>query len=139
MQDGRRTLDYLESREDIDTERIAYWGLSWGATLGPLVVATEPRVRVAVFFIGGLSRRRVLPEVDPLHFAPRVRVPTLMVNGRLDHLFPYEPTQVPLFQLLGTPAEQKRHVTFETGHGYPDAPATRELFEWLDRYLGVVD
>jgi hypothetical protein len=34
-----------------------------------------------------------LPEVDEINFAPRVKVPTLMVNGRCDHFFPLETSQ----------------------------------------------
>lgn len=32
--DARRAVDYLESRADIDTSRIAYFGVSWGGRLG---------------------------------------------------------------------------------------------------------
>jgi len=31
-----------------------------------------------------------MPEVDDLNFAPRVRTPTLMLNGRDDFKFPLE-------------------------------------------------
>ena len=41
--DLRRTVDFLETREDIDSEKLAYYGLSWGAYEGPLMTAIEPR------------------------------------------------------------------------------------------------
>ena len=30
--DLRRTLDFLATREDIDSDRVAYYGMSWGGT-----------------------------------------------------------------------------------------------------------
>lgn len=53
--------------------------------------------------------------------------------------FPVETSQAPLFQLLGTPAEDKRHVVFEdAGHVPPRIAVIREILDWLDRYLGPV-
>ena len=45
----------------------------------------------------------------------------------------------PLFKLLGTPAEHKRHVIFESaGHAPPRIELIGEVLDWLDRYLGPV-
>jgi dipeptidyl aminopeptidase/acylaminoacyl peptidase len=82
-----------------------------------------------------LTDRR--PEVKQINFAPRVRVPTLMLNGRYDPFFPVEASQVPMFQLLGTPAEHKRHRVYEESHyQLPRREVVRETLDWLDRYLG---
>ncbi len=137
--DVSRTIDYLETRSDIATNTLAYIGLSWGGSFGPIVSALDPRVKVNVLVAGGLSgEQRTLPEGDPFNFAPRVTVPTLMVNGRYDYIFPYESFQVPLFSLLGTPPEHKRHVVYESGHIIPINPTNAEIAAWLDRYLGPV-
>lgn len=54
-------------------------------------------------------------------------------------IFPVESSQLPLFRLLGTPAEHKRHVIFEdAGHVPPRLDVIREILGWLDRYLGPV-
>ena len=34
VKDFRRTVDYLEAREDINLEKLAYYGMSWGGKLG---------------------------------------------------------------------------------------------------------
>jgi hypothetical protein len=47
------------------------------------------------------------PEVDPINFAPRVKTPLLMLNGRDDFTFPIETSQEPLFRLLGTPGSRQ--------------------------------
>ena len=51
-----------------------------------------------------------------MNFAPRITVPTLMINGRSDFSFRMETSQVPLFRLLGAPPDQKRHALLEGGH-----------------------
>ena len=79
-----------------------------------------------------------LPEADPFNFAPHVHQPMLMVNGRYDFLMPVDASQVPLFQALGTSPKDKRHAVFEAGHIPPDEVVTKEVLDWLDRYLGPV-
>jgi hypothetical protein len=54
-----------------------------------------------------------------------------------DFLFPYETSQVPLFELLGAGAKDKRHVVADSGHVPPNDLLAKEMLEWLDRYLGV--
>ena len=79
------------------------------------------------------------PEIDGLNFAPRVRAPVLMLNGRYDFGFRPKPYQKPLFRLLGTPESDKQHIQFDTGHVPPVQELMREVLNWLDRYLGPVD
>ena len=102
-----------------------------------VLTAIEPRFHASVLLSGGLSSAQRLPETDLLNFAPRVKVPTLMVNGREDFAFPLETAQRPLFRLLGP--EHKHHAIFEGGH----IPLLlhsmiKEILDWYDRYLGPV-
>ncbi len=141
IQDVRRSVDYLETRTDIDHERIGYWGLSWGAEHGPIVLATEERLRAGVLMDGGALFVPVLPEADESRFAPYVTVPVLMINGTFDFIFPVETTQRPFFELLGTPAADKTHVLFESGHvvvnrHFDDAMGV--MVRWLDERFGPV-
>lgn len=39
-----RTLDFLETRHDIDHQNVAYYRFSSGADCGPVFAAVEPRV-----------------------------------------------------------------------------------------------
>ena len=134
VQDLRRSIDYLETREDIDAQRIGFFGASWGGLVGGLVPAVEPRLKVAVLHVAGLSFSRPLPEADPFNFLPRIKIPLLMLNGRYDDYYPYETSQVPMYQLLGSP--QKQHRVYESGHLVPRNEMTREALAWYDRYLG---
>jgi formylglycine-generating enzyme required for sulfatase activity/predicted Ser/Thr protein kinase/predicted esterase len=137
--DVRRTIDYLESRDDIDRSKIAIYGVSLGAQLAPVYLAIEPRLRAGVLLSGGFETWDIPAESDPVNFAPRVRQPVLMVNGRDDFDLPLDTAQVPLFKALGTPAADKRHAVLEGGH-IPPRPQEvfKEILDWLDRYLGPV-
>lgn len=136
--DVRRTVDYLETRPDIDHDRIAYVGLSWGAALAPMFLAVEPRFKAAVLVVGGFYVQRSAPEVEAINFAPRVTMPVLMLNGRFDFFLPEEGTQIPMFRLLGTPEALKRRVVYDTGHNIPRPDLIRESLDWLDTHLGPV-
>lgn len=62
-----------------------------------------------------------------------------MMNGRYDNIFPLTTWQEPLFDLLGTDAEQKKHILYDAGHtGFPVHQQRREIGAWLDTYLGKV-
>jgi hypothetical protein len=132
-----RSIDYLETRPDIDRTRLAFYGLSEGAEAGVILSALEPRLKTTVLQGAGLEDP-VEPEIDPLNYAPRVRMPTLMLNGRYDFAVPVETSQRPLFLLLGSPAEDKRHAVLEYGHAMVIDAVAREILPWLDRYLGPV-
>ena len=138
QKDFSRSIDYLETREDIDANRLAYYGVSWGADMAPLMIAPEPRVKAGVVVVAGLLFHRSLPEVEAVHYLPRIEVPMLMLNGKYDFFFPYETSQVPFFELLGTPDEDKRMVINESGHSFPRTELAKETLAWLDRYLGEV-
>ncbi len=133
-----RTVDYLQERPDIDVEKLAYLGSSWGARLGPVFLASEDRIRAAIFFHGGLHTRKAgLPrEVDTLNFLPRVTIPSLMVNGKGDEIFPLETSQRPYFQHLGTADADKEHCVVEGFHTVAIEHREREALRWLDRYFG---
>ena len=94
--------------------------------------------RSAVLVSGGLSNFKTSPEVDLFNFAPHVHTPTLMLNGRYDFAIPSATSQQPLFRLLGTPEQDKRHVQFDAGHIPPLEDVMREVLNWLDRYVGPV-
>jgi eukaryotic-like serine/threonine-protein kinase len=139
VQDFRRSLDYLGTRPEIDSSKLAYFGFSAGAVYAPIVLANEPRLKVAELAVGGLEQVRLPVERDPFQFAPRVRAPILMMNGRYDLAFPLETSQKQLFNLFGTAPNDKRFVLLEAGHAMVGFPAsTRESLDWLDRYLGPV-
>ena len=134
-----RTIDYLQSRPDIDTERLAYYGMSWGGGWANLVLAVEDRFKAAIVEVGGLRLEpNVRPEVRTLYYTPRITLPVLMLNGEYDLAFPLELNVKPMFEMLGTPAKDKRLVVYPTDHFVPTDEFLKESLTWLDKYLGSV-
>jgi dienelactone hydrolase len=133
----RRTIDYLETRPDIDARALAFFGYSWGGVNGPIALAHEPRLRVAVIYVGLLPPMSATPEVDPINALPRVHQPTLMLSGEFDHLVPVENARR-YFDLIGAPPADKRHVIGIGDHAIPREHLIRETLDWLDRFLGPV-
>jgi formylglycine-generating enzyme required for sulfatase activity len=133
-----RTLDYLQTRQDMDRGKLAYYGFSLGSGVGPIFTALDGRFHASVLLAGGLMREAA-PEIDAINFASRSRTPTLMINGRDDFLMPSDSAQGPLLRLLAAPTLDKRHAVLDGGHIPSDRrEIIREVLEWLDRYLGPV-
>jgi len=139
VKDASRAIDYAESRPELDREKLAYYGYSWGAEMGAIVPAVETRIKVSVLALGGLDFQRSLPEVDTINFVSRVKQPVLMLNGRYDFFFPVESTQEPFFHMLGSRKDQKKHLLYDTSHNIPRNELIKESLNWLDQYLGPVN
>jgi dienelactone hydrolase len=136
-----RSIDYLETRPDIDRTRVGYLGVSQGSAYGVILAALEDRLKAVVLLDGGYFQQdRPIAGMDQADFAARLVKPVLMVNGRYDATFPLETAQLPLFHMLGTPAADKRHVIFDTPHDVrlKRADLVKEVLAWYDRYLGRV-
>ena len=142
VKDIRRSIDYLESRPDIDSQKLAFYAMSYGSTLAPPILAVEERLKVSVLLAGGIYYGvggHVRPEVDQINYVTRVKTPTLMLNGQYDSILPVETSQRPMFDFLGTPAEHKQWKLYETDHIPPRNEFIKETLAWLDKYLGPVN
>ena len=139
MKDMRRTIDYLESRPDIDGNSIGFYGLSWGGRLGAIALAIEPRLKAGILNQAGLQHLQV-PETNVINYLPRVKTPVLQFNGRYDADFRFETSALPYFELLtALDAVDKKHVVEDTGHFVPRHRVIGETLDWLDKYLGPVN
>ncbi len=139
--DVGRALDYLATRPDVATDKLAYMGVSMGAAEG-VIYATlyQDRFKAVVLLDGGYFLEKPAPGTDQADFAPRLKKPVLMINGRYDFSFSPLTTQAPLFRMLGSPAWDKRHILLDTPHDVrADRPVlVKSVLDWLDRYLGPV-
>jgi eukaryotic-like serine/threonine-protein kinase len=139
--DAARSLDYLNTRHDIDSGRLAYLGVSMGAANGVIFFTLlQDRLKTAICLDGGYFLQPRQPGADQADFAPRMKKPVLMVNGRYDYVFPSEKAQNALFQMLGTPAAEKNYVLLDTRHDVTQqrSQLVRVVLDWLDQYLGRV-
>jgi serine/threonine protein kinase/dienelactone hydrolase len=137
IKDYKRCLDYLETRQDINSKKLAYYGLSLGGEWSASIfLAVEDRLKVSVLLAGGIVDKG-RSEVHPINYLTRVKTPTLMINGKYDHKG-YEKSIKPMFDLLGTTDEHKELKLYETDHIPPKNEFIKETLAWLDRYLGSV-
>ena len=133
-----RSIDYLETRKDIQADKIGYLGWSWGGFMGGIMPAIEKRIQTVVLNVGGMEMNKALPEVDQINFLPRVTQPVLMLNGKHDMFFPVETSQMPIYNFLGTPNEDKKIIIYDAGHLVPRTDFVKETLQWYDKYLGPV-
>jgi dienelactone hydrolase len=138
VQEMSRTIDYLETRPDIDSDKLGFYGLSWGGFIAPIALAIEAdRIDAAVLAVAGLDPDgKYLPESDPFNFVTHVRMPVLMINGEYDAVAPRISSQLPMYEWLGTDDQHKKMFVAPSSHLVPLDILIRESLDWYDHYLG---
>jgi len=139
VKDLSRSIDYLSTRQDIDTSKLGYCGTSMGGRLGIIMLAIEKRIKLGVFVFGGLGGYRRYSEVDEINYVTRVETPVLMMNGIYDFIFPLETNVQPMYELLGTAEMDKTLKIYDTPHYLPRNDLIKETLNWLDKYFGPVN
>jgi cephalosporin-C deacetylase-like acetyl esterase len=139
VKDFSRSIDFLETRPDIDTSKLGYYGTSMGGRLGVIILAVEKRIKLGLLVFGGLGGYRRYSEVDEINYVSRVETPVLMMNGKYDFIFPLETNVQPMFELLGTVEEDKTLKIYDTPHYMPRNDLIKETLNWLDKYFGPVN
>jgi dienelactone hydrolase len=150
--DMQRAVDLLAARPEVDHERMAYYGISYGAAMGGLFAGVENRLKAYVLQVGdgGLVEHTSEPGADgrPNHFNDEwaeLMWPTeslhfvgfatpaalLFNNGIHDVLVP--PRDAIRYQTAGS--EPKTIVWYDSGHGLP-IQATFDTAVWLQPFLG---
>jgi len=54
--DFSRSIDYLDTREDINRDKLVYYGVSWGGAMGGIIPAVEKRIKGSVLLVAGNPR-----------------------------------------------------------------------------------
>jgi cephalosporin-C deacetylase-like acetyl esterase len=146
--DLMRAVDYLASRDDIDTERIGFIGTSMGGAIGAMFCAHEQRVKAAVLTITGGNFdklninagdtgdqeeiRQAYRLVDPVLYVYRISPrPLLMINGVHDEVVPRAATEA----LFDAAAEPKRIVWYDCGHANLPDEYLEEVKRFFDTEL----
>jgi len=152
INDLQRAVDILEERPEVDPDRLGYFGVSWGGSMGGLLAGVEDRIKAYVLVVsdGGLVEHTADPGEDglnihfsekwagymwptePLHFVGRAAPAALLFqNGRDD---PYVPPLDGLRFFIAA-SEPKSIIWYDAGHGLP-WEFVQDAAEWLQPYLG---
>ena len=136
--DIRRMIEYLYSRDDIDSTRIAVMATSLGAILAPPVAANNPRVKAVVMIQGGgdvgliaanqfevnrflkrlirYAARVYYSPFEPLKYVKNISpTPSLFIIAEDDELIPMESAR----RLAETAREPKEIILERVEHLYP--------------------
>jgi alpha-beta hydrolase superfamily lysophospholipase len=99
--------------------------------MGGIIPAVEDRLKVNILMVGGL-----VGDGGMVSYISRIKIPTLMLNGKYDFTFPYEKSVLPFFNFLGT--TKKDLKLYDTDHYVPTNEMIKEVLAWCDKYLGPV-
>jgi uncharacterized protein len=157
MKDLQRAVDVLRAKVNVDDERIAYLGISYGGAMGALFAGIERRLKAAVLVVGdgGLVSHFTGPEdsgfmaglpcatranwfrdmapIEPIRFIAHAPPTALLLqNGRLDTLVPVADAQA-----LHAAAPQPNTIRwYDAGHGL-DQQAAADRLDWLSQEIGL--
>jgi pimeloyl-ACP methyl ester carboxylesterase len=76
-----------------------------------------------------------IADAMPSNFAPHIRAPKLIVQGRYDEDTPVKTQTEPLFKILSEPKEIE---IYDVGHVAPTELVVTRVGGWLDKILGPV-
>ena len=132
-----RGLDYLETRSEINIDELSYIGFSWGSGSRLVFAGVNNRFKSCVFIGGGIDERMLptLPEVNPINYAPYIKVPKLLLNGKQDEEHLYKTRMLPLYNLLREP---KKLAMVDGGHLPSLEVRVPIINKFLDETLGPV-
>ncbi len=159
--DLRRAIDYLETKREIDIERLGYVGGSMGGILGAIFIGVEPRIKAAALIVAGGNMslmiresqhhtmpaireylqkegisyeelQKMLDPIDPINFIGYFSPrPVVFHLGKLDRIVPAEAGK----QLYEAAGEPKQVYWYDAGHNVPLDLVLARIFDFMDRNL----
>jgi uncharacterized protein len=157
MKDLQRAVDVLRAQPNVDDDRIAYLGVSYGGAMGALFVGIERRLKAAVLEVadGGLVSHftgtedfsfmasmacatrvawfQAMAPIEPIRFIPLASpTPLLLQNGRSDNLVPQADAEA----LHAAAREPKTIRWYNAGHAL-GSQAIVDRHEWLNEQIGL--
>lgn len=136
VEDLRRGLDYLQSRPDIDGQRVAFWNSST-TEIGVVNAALEDRYAAVVLCGAGFEpfSLQIAQDMNPGIFTPFIRAPKFQLHGKYDEQNPIRTMGRPVFDAL---RGDKIWQQFDGGHIAPPEVEVPAISPWLDAKLGPV-
>ena len=129
--DYRRSIDYLETRSEIDATKIGAIGSSMGAMMTFFLTGVEPRVKVAVAKATPNIQRKYSAN-SAYNFAAAIKTqPFLMLMGKDDPWSGVKGSKQ-MFDLVSS--STKELIFYESGHQLPEE-WKEQATNWVKKYL----
>ena len=129
--DVSRVIDYLNTRSDVDTNRIGLMGFSMGGNIAWAAAAIDNRVKSLVIMASPLNLSSNKAQWDlfsPVQFIPAIKnIPVLMLMAKADNFYTQADADF-MFQQLHV--KSKNLVFYEGGHDLPDSTIEASI-PWL--------
>ncbi len=144
--DLRRAIDYIGTRDELDKNRIGYFGISLGGIIGTVFCGVDERIKVPVIVLAGgnlnlMFGKEALSEdtkdflsiIDPINYVKLISPrPLLMVNAENDDVVPPITSKL-LFKAAKEPKKiiwyPAKHHDIPIDKVYPDG------IHWFDKYI----
>jgi predicted esterase len=137
--DYRRAIDYLETRKEIDPERIGVIGYSLGGAMATILTGVDSRIKVLTACVTPSFMRQRWPDqhllsaIAPINFVRYLKGrPTLMLMGKNDTGQCTVEEARARYDLIE--GESKELVFYESGHRLPEEHV-QKVAEWFTRHL----
>ena len=141
-----RSVSFLESRSEVDKNKIGIMGISWGGYHTSAVVGIDKRLSAAmiVYGCGGLHENSVWKregesfsdaykyQLDPANFLPNATLPILWLNNNTDHFFPLDSHQT---SRKSTKGKGYARIQDDYSHGYQAPWGTEDIRLFADAFL----
>lgn len=155
--DLRRAIDLLTARPDVDPERIAYLGVSYGGAMGGLLAGIEDRLQAYVLIVGdgGLVTHVTNPvdltqpptefhqeyeawiddmwPIEPIHFVSHASPSPLLFQNALHDQYTNVDDAI-LYQ--ETANEPKQVIWYDSTHWPLPDEVVSDSATWLQQFIG---
>ncbi len=135
--DVRRGIDLLSARKDVDPKRIAFVGLSYGAHVGALLAAQEPRL-AGLILAGGLASNAdaeknpaLAPYDAEIWIAKPRQSPVFLQFARSDEYISRDQAN----RFIKAATDPAIYKFYEGSHAF-GAAARADRISWLAAHLG---
>lgn len=124
----RRALDYLATRNDIDTTRIGIIGLSMGGLITFQLTSIDSRIKSAVAGLTPIPKAKEFQPWLPSTYANSIKCDSfLMFMGNMDTVYTMKDAYE-LFDLI--PIDQKEFIEYNVGHD-PPVEYIKKITDWF--------
>ena len=159
--DLRRGIDVLQSRSEVDPNRIAYVGHSSGAHWGAILSAVDRRLKTVVLMGGVPTEKTILLEsddpdfvsfrqsiskeqlekyfrivgpLDAINYVPHAKpMPLLFQFARYEQYF----NEAAMKQYAQAASEPKLVLWYDSGHALNELRSLVDRADWLRRHIGM--